>query len=92
MSPNARTDDGLLEVAIYPSRNRFLMLTQLFPKIPSGAEVEEPDVAYFRTARVEVDSDPPSIVELDGDLFGETPATFAVVPDAVKVLCLGRGT
>ncbi|NNE19931.1 MAG: hypothetical protein HKN10_15780 [Myxococcales bacterium] len=59
MSPNARTDDGLLDVAIYPSRNRFLMLTQLFPKIPSGAQVEEPDVAYFRTARVEVDSDPP---------------------------------
>lgn len=87
MSPGARTDDGLLDVAIYPNRNRFLMLTQLFPKIPSGAQVDEPDVTYFRTASVEVDSDPPSIVELDGDLFGTTPASFTVVPDAVKVLC-----
>jgi YegS/Rv2252/BmrU family lipid kinase len=87
MSPGARTDDGLLDVAIYPNRNRFLMLTQLFPKIPSGAQVDEADVAYFRTASVAVDSDPPSIVELDGDLFGTTPATFTVVPDAVKVLC-----
>ena len=88
MSPGARTDDGLLDVAIYPNRNRFLMLTQLFPKIPSGAQVDEPDVTYFRTAGVEVDSDPPSIVELDGDLFGTTPARFTVVPDAVNVLCL----
>ena len=87
MSPGARTDDGLLDVAIYPNRNRFLMLTQLFPKIPSGAQVDEPDVAYFQTARVEVDSDPPSIVEVDGDLFGTTPASFTVVPNAVKVLC-----
>jgi diacylglycerol kinase (ATP) len=87
MSPGARTDDGLLDVAIYPNRNRFLMLTQLFPKIPSGAQVDEPDVAYFRTASVEVRSDPPSIVEIDGDLFGTTPATFTVIPDAAKVLC-----
>ena len=87
MSPGARTDDGLLDVTIYPNRPRFLMLTQLFPKIPSGAQVDEPDVAYFRTARVEVDSDPPSIVEVDGDLFGTTPASFTVVPTAVTVLC-----
>jgi diacylglycerol kinase family enzyme len=66
------------------------MLTQLFPKIPSGAQVEEADVLYFRTASVEVESDPPSIVELDGDLFGTTPASFTVVPNAVKVLCPRR--
>lgn len=88
MSPGARIDDGLLDVAIYPNRHRLLMLTQLFPKIPTGAQVDEPDVAYFRTARIEVDSDPPSFVELDGDLFGTTPATFTALPRAVNVICL----
>ncbi len=88
MSPGARVDDGFLDVAIYPNRHRMRMLTQLFPKIPSGAQVEEPDVAYFRTARIEVDSDPPSVVELDGDLFGTTPVTFTAVPGAVEVICL----
>mgnify|MGYP001555179885 CR=1 FL=1 len=88
MSPGARIDDGLLDVAIYPNRHRLLMLTQLFPKIPTGAQVEEPDVAYFRTARIEVDSDPPSFVDLDGELFGTTPATFTALPGAVNVMCL----
>ena len=87
MSPGARVDDGLLDVAIYPNRHRLLMLTQLFPKIPSGAQVHEPDVAYFRTARIEVDSEPPALVEVDGDLFGTTPASFEVVPRAVTILC-----
>jgi diacylglycerol kinase family enzyme len=36
---------------------------------------------------MEVHSDPPAILELDGDLFGTTPATFAVCPRAVQVLC-----
>ena len=87
MSPGAALDDGLLEVAIYPNRHRLLMLTQLFPKIPSGAQVDEPDVGYFRTGRIEVESRPASLVELDGDLFGKTPATFEVVPHAVTILC-----
>ena len=87
MSPGASPEDGLLDVAIYPNRHRLLMLTQLFPKIPSGAQVDEPDVAYFRTARLEVDSQPPALVEVDGDLFGTTPASFEVIPHAVSVLC-----
>jgi diacylglycerol kinase (ATP) len=87
MSPGARLDDGLLNVAIYPNRHRMLMLTQLFPKIPSGAQVDEPDVTYVRTARIEVESSPPAVVELDGDLFGTTPASFTVLPRAVEVMC-----
>jgi len=89
MSPGASLEDGLLDIGIYPNRNRLLMLTQLFPKIPSGAQVDEPDVAYFRAPRIDVRSEPPSVVELDGDLFGTTPASFEVIPNAVTVMCPG---
>ncbi len=89
MSPGASLEDGFLDVSIYPNRPRLLMLTQLFPKIPSGAQVDEADFAYFRTARVEVESEPPSWVDLDGDLYGRTPVTFEVVPRAVEIMCLG---
>jgi diacylglycerol kinase family enzyme len=33
-----------------------------------------------------VDSEPPALVEVDGDLFGTTPASFEVVPRAVTVM------
>lgn len=87
LSPGASVEDGLLDITIYPNRPRLLMLTQLFPKIPSGAQVDEPDVAYFRTARIVVDSEPPSLVEIDGDLLGATPASFEVIPHAVTMMC-----
>ena len=88
IAPGANLEDGLLNVAIYPNRHRLLMLTRLFPKIPSGAQVEEPDVAYFRTGRITVESEPASLVDLDGDLVGTTPATFEVLPRAVEIMCL----
>lgn len=89
IAPGASLEDGLLNVAIYPDRHRFLMLTQLFPKIPSGAQVQEPDVAYFQTERIVVESEPASLVDLDGDLAGKTPVTFEVLPRAVEIMCLG---
>ena len=49
-----------------------LMLTRPYPKIPTGAQVDEPDIAYFRAARIDVDSEPPSLVETDGDPLGTT--------------------
>ncbi len=54
---------------------------------PTEAQVREPEVSYFRTRSIEVGSDPPSPVEVDGDLVGTRPARFTVVPQAVKFMC-----
>jgi diacylglycerol kinase family enzyme len=32
------------------------------------------------------------VIDVDGDIFGTTPATFAVCPEAVQVLCPNRVT
>jgi len=34
----------------------------------------------------EIKSEPPAILDLDGDIFGTTPATFTVCPGALRVL------
>jgi len=86
IAPGARPDDGELNISIIPSRSKFNMLTKMLPKAASGAHVNEPDVLYFQTTKIEVDSDPPVILDIDGDIFGMTPATFSVCPKAVQVL------
>jgi YegS/Rv2252/BmrU family lipid kinase len=86
LAPGARFDDGELNVSIVPSRSRIKRMTTL-PKIASGKHIKEPDIRYFPATEIEVDSDPPAILDIDGDLFGTTPATFAVCPNAVEVLC-----
>jgi len=89
LAPGARFDDGELNVSIVPFRSKWDMMVTTLPKVASGAHIHEPGILYFPTEKVDVDSDPPAILDVDGDLFGTTPATFTVCPKAVEVLCPG---
>jgi diacylglycerol kinase (ATP) len=86
LAPGARFDDGELNISIFPSGSRISLPTRLMPKIASGEHINEPDVAYFPGKKIEIESDPPAVVELDGDLRGWTPATLTVCPRAVQIL------
>lgn len=86
LAPGARFDDGELNISIFPSGSRISLPTRLMPKIASGEHINEPDVAYFPGKKIEIESDPPAVVELDGDLRGWTPATITVCPRAVQIL------
>ncbi len=89
LAPGARFDDGQVNVSIMPSRSRLNMATTL-TKVASGAHTREPGAQYFPVEKVELQSDPATIIEVDGDLFGMTPATFTVCPNAVQILCPDR--
>ncbi|HJN92725.1 MAG TPA: hypothetical protein QGF05_08390, partial [Dehalococcoidia bacterium] len=86
VSPGAKIDDGELNISIIPSIPKLNMITTMFPKVATGEHVHHPGVAYFPARSVEVHSDPPVDVELDGDLIGMTPATFTVHPHSVHVM------
>ncbi len=85
LAPGARFDDGELDVSIIPYRSRLTMLTTL-PKVASGRHIDESDVRYFGATNVRIESDTPLFIEVDGDLFGTTPASFAVCPKVASIL------
>jgi len=88
LSPGAELDDGELNLAIinFSGASKYGTVAKLMPRIASGAHVNEPEVTYFPAKRIEIRSDPPAIVDADGDLFGTTPATFTVCPGAIQIL------
>jgi diacylglycerol kinase (ATP) len=90
MSPGALTDDGLLNITVIPYRSKLNVITRLFPRIAAGTHIHEPRVSYFTGKQVEVHSEPPAVLEVDGDLFGTTPATFTLCPHAIQILCPPR--
>jgi diacylglycerol kinase family enzyme len=47
--------------------------------------VHHPKVEVLRSARVEVDAPVQLPIELEGEQVGTTPATFEVVPGALRV-------
>lgn len=85
MAPDARLDDGLLDIVLTASTSRARFLMTL-PKIFKGEHVNEPSVSVVRGAEIRVRADRPFVVYADGDPIGALPATIGVLPAVVRVL------
>jgi YegS/Rv2252/BmrU family lipid kinase len=85
IAPDARLDDGMLDVVIseHCSKLRFL---RTLPKVFKGTHVENSEVHVLRSAELRVSSDRPFTIYADGDPIGELPATIRAVPRALRVL------
>ena len=83
LAPDARPDDGLFEVVLIGDISKADFLTTA-PKLYSGGHVSHPKVDVLRSARVVVEGGSLPI-EVDGEQVGTTPATFSVVPGALRV-------
>ena len=84
LAPDARSDDGAFDVVMIGDVGKVDFLTTA-PKLYKGKHVDHPKVEVVRTARVEVDATEHLPIELDGEQVGTTPATFEVVPGALRV-------
>lgn len=85
MAPDAQLDDGALDVVMSEATSRLHFLRTL-PRTFKGTHVDDPSVQVLRGTVVRVSADRPFVVYADGDPIGELPATFGVLPGAVRVL------
>jgi YegS/Rv2252/BmrU family lipid kinase len=84
LAPDAAPDDGQFDVVLIGDVSKVDFLTTA-PKIYKGKHVDHPKVEVLRSARVEVDAPVQLPIELEGEQVGTTPATFEVVPGALRV-------
>jgi len=83
--PEARLDDGLLDVCILKGGNTLDLVRHLV-MILTGHHVNDPRIEIYRATEVRVRADKPLPLHLDGDPVGYTPVTIRVVPKALKVI------
>jgi diacylglycerol kinase (ATP) len=83
ISPKSDPCDGALEVLVMtgPKSEAFTTL----PKVYRGTHLPHRNIAELRASRVRVEADPPLKIEADGEILGTTPATFEVIPQAIRV-------
>jgi diacylglycerol kinase (ATP) len=87
--PDARADDGLLDVLVAAPMSRRSLL-RLLPRVFEGTHVHDSRVGVERgrvvTIAVTDGRTPEPIVYADGERFGSLPLTLEVVPGALRVL------
>jgi diacylglycerol kinase (ATP) len=82
--PNARLDDGLLDVTVLGPISK-IDFVRLFPKVYSGRHVDHPSVTVRRAQRVSLAA-PNVTAYADGERVAALPLTCDVVPGALQVI------
>ncbi|MBN8248506.1 MAG: diacylglycerol kinase family lipid kinase [Verrucomicrobia bacterium] len=85
LAPSARPDDGTLHGLFLGPAGRLAILGH-FLRLSRGAHIGHPALRCFATPWIEVSTDPPMPLALDGELVGFTPARFDVRPRSLAVL------
>jgi diacylglycerol kinase (ATP) len=62
-----------------------LDLIRLFPQVYLGRHLKHPKVQTRFARKVELATEPPVLIEADGELVGLTPVELEVYPSALQV-------
>ncbi|HYW75899.1 MAG TPA: diacylglycerol kinase family protein [Gammaproteobacteria bacterium] len=86
IAPDARVDDGYLELVCARGLSR-LRILGLLPKVLRGRHIDSPDVTTLRTRHMIVRSDVPLPVHLDGEVLTEeaTHLEIDLLPRSLEV-------
>ncbi len=85
IAPQARLDDGLLDVCFVRAVGRARLL-RLLPTVFSGRHILLREVEYFQTSRLRIETSPPLAIYADGEFVCHTPAEIEVIPRALRVI------
>jgi len=85
LSPQARLDDGLLDVVVmegygFRATLKHILLAAL------GRHARDPDVHLYRARRIEVETKDTMPVHLDAENVGFTPVAVEIVPRALRII------
>ena len=81
--PNARLDDGLLDVLILNQVSKFEFI-KVFPKVFKGTHIKHRKVELLRGAEIEIFAD--ATAYADGEYLQPLPVKISVAPKALKLL------
>ena len=83
-APDADLTDGLLDVLIIGDLSKPDLLWSL-PRVYKGTHLTHPKVTMKKAREIEIMSTAPLSLQADGELLGELPARFYVLPAALNI-------
>ncbi|MGH9744508.1 MAG: diacylglycerol/lipid kinase family protein [Candidatus Acidiferrales bacterium] len=85
IAPDAKMDDGWLDVVLVGDV-AWTRLAEAIPIVLTTGDLRFDEVKRFRSRRVLLRADRAVMVHGDGELLGESPAEFEVLPGAIRVM------
>lgn len=84
--PHAIPDDGHLALTLAGPLSKLGVILNSY-RFYNGSIGAHPKVDTFSTKHIKVEAiDDPILVEVDGEVLGETPVEFSIIPKALKIV------
>jgi lipid kinase, YegS/Rv2252/BmrU family len=84
LAPEARLDDGELDIAVIEMLSR-LEVARLLPRLLLTGELETARITRFRAAKARLSAEERSGFHGDGEMVGNTPVEIEVIAKAIRV-------
>jgi len=84
IAPEAKPDDSLFDMVIVGDIGKFDLIKTM-PRVYKGTHLTHPKVRLEKDTCITIQSSRKFLLHADGELLGEGPASFSILP---KALCL----
>jgi YegS/Rv2252/BmrU family lipid kinase len=86
VAPEAKLDDGLLDVVIVREQSKARLLSKL-PLLYSGRHLDDPICSWVRGRVIEAEAEPGAVLlDIDGEPLGSLPTRIEVLPGALQLI------
>ena len=82
--PPAVPDDDIFDVVILKDLNNLEFLANV-SRVYKGTHLSHPKVQHFQAAEISVESRQRMFIQAEGEVVGEAPATFRILPSALNL-------
>ncbi|MBW2289144.1 MAG: diacylglycerol kinase family lipid kinase [Deltaproteobacteria bacterium] len=90
IAPEARLDDGLLDVVLIPEHPKLKLISKL-PLLYSGRHLGDPICSFLRGREIEAEAEPGTVLlDIDGEPLGSLPARIEIMPQALWLIGSGE--
>ena len=86
MAPNASLNDKKMDIIMIKDNFSKLELLKLFPQLFSGNHIKNKKVTYIQAETFTLKTLKNDILNIDGEIKGETPINIKVLPKCIKLL------
>uniref|UniRef100_UPI002633BD59 diacylglycerol/lipid kinase family protein n=1 Tax=Oceanispirochaeta sp. TaxID=2035350 RepID=UPI002633BD59 len=86
MAPDARIDDGLLDIILLNKISRGKIL-KLFPTIFKGTHIQNEAVECLTAKKITLKSEKSLLLTPVGETFGKTPIEVTILPGKIRMYC-----
>ena len=84
-APDALPDDGLFDVTLIKDLSKWSVVASL-RKLYNGTIGKHKRVITLMGKVIRIDSDPPVLLETDGESLGSSPFEFQIIPKSIRVI------